>query len=203
MAFDIGAHAGQYTKLLARCAANGQIYAFEPSSYARSILRMVVWTHRLANVVVVPAAIGAVPAMETLTTPLKRSRSLGFGLAHLGQADDRWDTVVQEVVATTTLDIVAAVLRLERLDFIKADVEGWELQMLNGAAGVLDRFRPALLLELTRGTLARAGDRLDDAFALLASLGYRPPLRLIRTGELLPMSEPDDGDFLFLPGDRR
>jgi len=48
--FDVGAHAGQYTKLFARAAAEGRVYAVEPGSYARSILRSVVWLHGLANV---------------------------------------------------------------------------------------------------------------------------------------------------------
>jgi hypothetical protein len=45
--FDIGAHAGQYTKLFANAAAEGRVYAVEPGSYARSILRSVVWLHGL------------------------------------------------------------------------------------------------------------------------------------------------------------
>ena len=35
--FDVGAHAGQYTKLFANAAAEGRVYAVEPGSYARSI----------------------------------------------------------------------------------------------------------------------------------------------------------------------
>src|SRR5437899_1856078 len=57
--FDVGAHAGQYTKLLARTAVAGRVYAFEPGGYARSILRSVVWLHGLANVAVLPIALGA------------------------------------------------------------------------------------------------------------------------------------------------
>src|ERR1700750_1990842 len=56
--FDIGAHAGQYTKLFARAALAGRVYAVEPGSYARSILRTVVWLHRLGNVSVLPMALG-------------------------------------------------------------------------------------------------------------------------------------------------
>ena len=39
---DIGGHSGQYAKLLARIAKRGRIYAFEPSSYTCSILRLAV-----------------------------------------------------------------------------------------------------------------------------------------------------------------
>jgi precorrin-6B methylase 2 len=57
--FDVGAHAGQYTKLFANAAAGGRVYAVEPGSYARSILRAIVWLHRLTNVAILPMALGA------------------------------------------------------------------------------------------------------------------------------------------------
>jgi FkbM family methyltransferase len=171
--FDVGAHAGQYTKLFARAASEGRVYAFEPASYARSILRTVVWLHGLSNVVVVPIGLSSEARLDTLTIPLKRTRSFGFGLSHLGRPSERWRAVAQEIVAVTTIDRVVETLGLDRLDFIKADIEGWELRLLHGAESTLERFRPRLLLEFSSTALARAGDRLDDAFAFLAARRYR------------------------------
>jgi FkbM family methyltransferase len=82
--FDVGAHVGQYTKLFARAASHGRVYAFEPGSYARSILRTVVWLRGLSNVVVLPIALGSEVGLNTLTIPLKQSGSFAFGLSHLG-----------------------------------------------------------------------------------------------------------------------
>ena len=82
--FDVGAHAGQYTKLFAIAAVEGRVYAVEPGSYARSILRSVVWLHGLANVAVLPIALGSGSELGTLTLPVKSRGGLGFGLAHLG-----------------------------------------------------------------------------------------------------------------------
>src|SRR5262245_16953576 len=162
--FDVGAHAGQFTKLFARAAAEGRVYAVEPGSYARAILRTVVWLHRLGNVMVLPMALGAASGLTTLTMPVKGSGSLGFGLAHLGAPEDRWQAAARELVALTTLDAIVAALELDRIDFIKADIEGWELRLLSGGAATLRRFRPCLMLELAEEHLARAGDRLEDAF---------------------------------------
>src|SRR5205807_8264050 len=154
-------------------------YAFEPGSYARSILRTVVWLHRLSNVAVVPIALGSEVRLHTLTIPLKSSGSFGFGLSHLGKPSERWRAVAQEIVALTTVDRVVKTLDLDRLDFIKADIEGWELRLLQGAENTLARFRPRLLLELSGPALARAGDRLEDAFAF--SGGARLPRVPFRT----------------------
>jgi FkbM family methyltransferase len=195
--FDIGAHAGQYTKLFARAARRGRVYAFEPASYARSILRTVVWLHRLSNVAVLPVALGSESGLATLTIPVKASGSFGFGLSHLGPPSGRWRAVAAETVAVTTLDRAVAELGVDRLDFIKADIEGWELRLLHGAERTLERFRPHLLLELAGPALARAGDRLDEAFAFLTARGYHAFRLLAETG-LAPVAAPADGDFWFI-----
>jgi FkbM family methyltransferase len=194
--FDVGAHAGQHTKLFARAASSGRVYAFEPGSYARAILRMVVSLHRLGNVTVVPMALGAACGVDTLSVPLKARGSFGFGLSHLGNPQQRWSAVAQELVGLTTLDAVAAALDLDRLDFIKADVEGWELALLRGGEQTLGRFRPVLVLELLSQHLARAGNSVDDAFAFLTELGY-DAFDLMLDGELVPVTGPRDGEFWF------
>jgi FkbM family methyltransferase len=196
--FDVGAHAGQYTKLFARIAARGRVYAFEPGSYARSILRSVVWLHRLDNVAVLPMALGAASGVMPFTLPLKNRGSLGFGLAHLGDPQSRWRQVVQEIVPITTLDAAADALALDRLDFIKADIEGWEFHLLRGAEKTLRRFRPRLLIELSEEHLARAGDRLAEVFAFLAGLGY-VGFELDPDGRLAALdTAAADGDFWFV-----
>ncbi len=199
---DIGAHAGQFTKLFARAVPAGRVYAFEPGSYARSILRSVVWLHRLGNVEIVPVALGAADGLAHLNIPLKHRGSYGFGLSHLGTAADRWPMVATELVALTTIDAVAAALALNRVDFIKADIEGWELALLRGAEETLRRFRPVLLIELSEAHLARAGDRLGDAFAFMDRLGYAA-FELMPSGELNPVASPHDGDFWFISASDR
>jgi hypothetical protein len=151
-------------------------------------------------VAVVPIALGSEARLRTLSIPIKSSGSFGFGLSHLGKPSERWPAVAQEIVALTTVDRVVKTLDLDRLDFIKADIEGWELRLLHGAESTLGRFRPRLLLELDGTALARAGDRLVDAFAFLAARGYRA-FRLEPGASLAPVSAPGDGDFWFLPTD--
>ena len=196
---DVGAHAGQYAKLFARCAAAGRVYAVEPGAYPRAILRSVVALHSLGNVTIVPAALGAIPGEARLVTPVKRGGARGFGLAHLGEPEARWRRVVTESVRQTTIDLLAAELALTRLDFVKADIEGSEVRMLLGARGSIARFRPRLLIELNDAHLARNGDTAADAFALMAGFGYRGfVLRPDLT--LAPAAVPSGaGDFWFFP----
>lgn len=67
---------------------------------------------------------------------------------------------------------------------------------LHGGVAALARFHSALLLELVAGHLARAGDRPEDALALLAPLGYHAAR--IAGAALTPVEVfAGDGDYLF------
>ncbi len=195
---DVGAHAGQFTKLFAHLAPAGQVFAFDPSGYARSILELVVRTRRLRNVTVVAAGLGDAPGELTLATPLKASGSVRFGLAHLQQDRAPTGPARTEHVPVLTIDQFAAERALPRVSFIKADIEGWELRMLTGARDTLRRLRPPLLLELNDHHLHRAGDTLATAWAALRGWGYAA--HVVAHGRLMPCAEPRDGDFLWLAG---
>jgi FkbM family methyltransferase len=123
--FDIGAHAGQFSKLFARMSPRGQVFAFEPSAYARSVMANAIGWNRLSNIEIVPLGLSDAEGTAALVTPVKRSGALGFGLAHLGVPPTDGHAVGQ-TTSLTTLDGFVRSRALARLDFIKADVEGWE-----------------------------------------------------------------------------
>jgi FkbM family methyltransferase len=191
--FDVGAHAGQFAKLFAALAPRGMVFAFEPGSYARFILRAAIRLNRTRNVRIMPFALGDRGGIATLTVPVKRSGSYGFGLSHLGRSDGR--PAEFELVPVARLDEVADGLRLARLDFIKADIEGFEHRLIEGARASLARFRPALMLEMDDARLSRAGDRLDTLWQALLDLGYRP--HRLAPGHP-PCAAPEPGDILWL-----
>jgi FkbM family methyltransferase len=169
---DIGAHAGQFSKLFARMAPSGWVYAFEPSAYARSIMGPALMVNRIRNVSLIPQGLSDTAGRRTLHTPIKRSSALGFGTAYLGEAGSDAGAIDQ-TVELTTLDAFADRQRLARLDLIKADIEGWEMRALAGGRDTISRFRPALYLEIDEALLSRAGDSPDALFDWLAALGYR------------------------------
>ncbi|HYM30408.1 MAG TPA: FkbM family methyltransferase [Candidatus Cybelea sp.] len=193
---DVGAHAGQFAKLFAGLASRGRVYAFEPSAYALSLLRPMVRVRRLRNVTVIAAGLSDAPGEAVLALPVKRSGSLGFGLAHLGADESDGRPRLQQTVPILTIDQFARSNDLARVDFIKADIEGWEIRMLHGGRETLARFRPAVLVELSSAHLSRAGNRPEEAFALLGPLGYRA-FRLDDPQRNLPAFA-GDGDYLFV-----
>jgi FkbM family methyltransferase len=195
--FDVGAHAGQFTKLFARLAPAGFVFAIEPQSYARRILSAAVRCNRLHNVAILPMALGEEPGVARLSLPIKASGSYGFGLANLGGAVRGRDFEI-EAVAVATLDQCVAALSLTRLDLIKADIEGGELRMLKGAQHTLQSLRPALYLELDETHLGHSGSSLADAWNFLGQHGYRA-YDPAPSSAPAPIAEPRGGDILWLP----
>jgi FkbM family methyltransferase len=191
--FDVGAHAGQFSKLFARMARRGRVFAFEPSAYARSVLGPALAFSGLSNVEVAPLGLSDADGVSVLRTPLKKKGQMGYGLAHLGE-DGGGRPVAEQTVPLTTLDAFFAQKGLTRLDFIKADVEGWEAHVLRGGRKTIEAHRPAMFLEVVESSLARAGASPDEIWAMLKPLGYQ--------SKKAPEFQPCDGytgpgDYLF------
>lgn len=139
-AFDIGAHFGIWTDAMRGCFR--EVHAFEPvPRLARVLARGLAGK----NVVVHPVACSNTHGKTTLRAPVAglgrstiEARNALVGMKDPSQPIDIFD------VETVRLDD----LGLPDPAFIKIDVEGHELAVLEGAERLLARARPALLLEL-------------------------------------------------------
>lgn len=67
---------------------------------------------------------------------------------------------------TVTIDYIASQIQ-RKVDFIKMDIEGWEVKTLIGASKTLTNDRPALLIEVNPGALAKQGDKEQDIYDIL------------------------------------
>lgn len=200
--FDVGAHAGHFTKLYSSLVPDGCVYSLKPSAYSRRILQTMIGIKGLDNVFMVPCGLSDSARAELLHTPIKDRGSLGYGLAFVGDTAGSPRQLVSTSVRLATIDGIVEALGIERLDFLKADIEGAELAMLRGAWETLQQYLPTLYLEIDDGALARNGDSGAELLSYLAGLGYTEVLEVDETtGEHRPASLPDDtrihGNFLF------
>ena len=135
--FDVGGHSGQFAKLFSRLANKGQVFSFEPASYARGMLYSMVGLKKLHNVSIMPYGLGEQQGTFTLNIPIKESGSIGFGLSFVGEASSLKHDIYEEQVNIATIDDTVSLLGLNKVDFIKADIEGYEFSMLLGAKDTL------------------------------------------------------------------
>jgi FkbM family methyltransferase len=162
---DVGANDGYYTLFGARrVGANGKVVAVEPSTRERINLRRNLLRNRIENVHVVAAALGAAQG----DADLHLAQGVHSGHNTLGKfAHDDVKAARLERVTVNTLDQIASELRLDRIDFVKIDVEGAEASVVTGARRVLETMRPVMLIEINDGALRAQGIGADELLRML------------------------------------
>lgn len=177
---DIGAEFGLYTHVLADLVGpRGVVHAFEPQQGAHRALQLGVRAAGLSWVHLHRLALGGAPGTAELSVPRRRGLPVhGRAYVTAGARDAGPNREFAghrlESVAVETLDAVVADLVPTRVSFVKADVEGAEGALLDGAAGTLAGHRPHLLLEIEDRHTRKYGVGAADLFArLTGELGYR------------------------------
>lgn len=82
-----------------------------------------------------------------------------------------------------TLDNFVNENYLDRIDFIKIDVEGHELYVLQGGIDAIKKFHPKLMIEMSEKNFNAAGYSKIDIFKLLEDMGYSIFL-ILKRGQL-------------------
>ena len=150
---DIGANIGLTSVIFSRSSPAGSVYCFEPSPRTLDHLNATLLSNDASNCQVYPLALSnRVGMMSFLDNMTSASASHLTGTSQtLGGANCE--------VETTTLDLFIEQHGISRLDLMKIDVEGFEMEVLEGAVRTIERLRPALLIEFNSFTLIAYGDK--------------------------------------------
>jgi FkbM family methyltransferase len=166
---DIGAHQGFYTLLASsKVGSRGSVVAFEPSPREMRRLHINLILNRCHNVSTVKKALNDTAADADFY--VCRGVETGCNSLYPPVVAERTEKIR---IKTTTLDAYLNDASLDRVDFIKIDVEGAELSVLRGAVETLDRYRPALLCEIADKRTEAWGHRAWDIIEYLETRGYR------------------------------
>lgn len=134
---DVGAYIGWFTIKAAKAVGpSGKVIALEPDAYNREQLEGNLALNGLSSCTVVPAA-------------------AWFEAAEIAWRRDEvpvWSKVDRashaRSVRAVSIDSLAGDVGLTRVDWIKMDIEGAEIEALQGATKTLERFRPVLFIEI-------------------------------------------------------
>jgi FkbM family methyltransferase len=175
---DIGAAGGIYTMALSWLAGpTGRVHSVEPLPFANLHVARMLNVGRATNVRQHAVALGAEPGIDVMNVPVGR-----FGLVTGRSFLDRraggpdpnrefWGQV-SVMVTVDTLDALCDREELDHLDFIKIDVEGAELEVLEGGKRVIEALRPTILVEIEARHAARYNRTPDDVTRWLLDRGY-------------------------------
>jgi FkbM family methyltransferase len=159
---DVGANNGLYSFAANRLAAR-DIYAFEPNfEYHRRLREIGKKVH------VFGVALSNEIGISRMKVPIISGKMVSTrGTLRTNYMEEHESSKRLFQVITTPLD---SILGTVPVNFIKIDVEGFELEVLQGAKGIIERSRPFLLVEIE---LRHNGEKTHQVFDLLASLNYQ------------------------------
>lgn len=140
---DIGAHRGTFSRRVLAMSPNAKVFAFEPIPALAAELAAIRSRH--ANFRVVPVAIGSACGTATLKVHSHvDSSSLLRGDPEYAKLYPCQMNVVQEIqVPVVSVDswVVSLNGELNEIDLLKVDVQGYEREVLSGAANSLKHVR--------------------------------------------------------------
>ncbi|MFD9893441.1 FkbM family methyltransferase [Amycolatopsis sp. NPDC059027] len=176
---DVGAAAGLYSQALSQLVGTaGTVHSIEPLAFSHPLWTRVLGAWERPNVVRHTVALGATPGRAAMRVPFgphgpATSRSfLDWKTTGLG-SNAEYAYHVDMLVDAETLDGFRAGTGLTRLDFLKIDVEGGELHVLQGGEQTVETFRPTMLVEIEARHTERYAYTPDDVVRWLTARGYR------------------------------
>jgi FkbM family methyltransferase len=170
---DIGANIGAHTLYLAGLIGpSGRVLAFEPTDFAfRKLQRNIELNASLAeritayNCFLAASDGNAVPDNIYSSWPLVAEPKLHA--KHLGRA------MSTDNASTRSIDSILAEAGNPAVQLVKLDVDGFECEILRGAAKLLRDQKPIFVMELAPYVLDERGASLTELMSLLTSNGYR------------------------------
>jgi FkbM family methyltransferase len=156
---DVGANIGDHTiAYLEKTGANGSVVAYEPHPVLYECL-----CRNCPLAIAFPYALGH----ETGNAQLYLQDGEDAGSSYLrGLPEDL------HVKVSTLDEDLAGILEYRTLSLIKIDAEGCEPEILAGALTTIQRYHPALVLEVNRDALARRGFAPQDIQTFLEQNDY-------------------------------
>ncbi|MFB5762609.1 FkbM family methyltransferase [Paenibacillus medicaginis] len=190
---DIGANCGFYSLQLARQYPDSQVYAFEPIPATFEYLQQNLALNHVTNVTAYN--VGLSNQEGTFPVYFYKGGSGNSSLKNLSGHEKVELVECQFRRLNSYIDEIPG-----PIDFIKCDVEGAELLVVESGLEVIQRHKPILFLELLRKWAAKFNYHPNDVLHILGNLGYR--CFVFTAGKMVPIEEINDQtvetNFIFL-----
>ncbi len=165
---DVGANYGTFSIIASRIAgASGRVVAIEPQPRLAGFIAESARESGIGNIEVIEAAVGSANGRATLLVPAGDTGRAGL----MARFSGRGKHTALDVKVIPLDDLEPRIKPLSRV-VIKIDVEGSEMNVLEGARKLIASTQPTLLIELNPWSADASGNTVDDLLAALGDLGY-------------------------------
>ncbi len=174
--FDVGSSIGLYSVFASRIVGpSGRVYAFEPAPETFWMLHETLVLNRCTNVIPIQKAVysdqGTVK-LNLFETHYSEWNTLGMPVMTTPQGEKVMPTNSLNVECET-IDSFCRGQGIDRINFLKVDVEGFEKTVFEGATQFLaDRRIDFISFEISQDPLKGAHFTAKQTFEILASFGY-------------------------------
>jgi FkbM family methyltransferase len=170
--YDIGAHIGIYTLFFARAVGSGgNVFAFEPNPDNYQELTEHIRINNFLNVIAKQMAIGSKKGKTTLLVP-----TLDSSRGSMSKETKSQILVADENTKSFEVDVDSLDCLItgdsKKPDFIKIDVEGAEIDVLQGAERILKLYKPKLFIEIHGSDSRRWVINARRIINFLTDMGY-------------------------------
>jgi FkbM family methyltransferase len=176
---DVGSNIGTSVALMLSVRPSARFVCFEPSDRFRAVLNRTIdangWTNVQVEEFLIGVESGTARLFTNASTASAAQRDYG-GHVFLG-ADTH---------SIVRLDDYFA--RAERLDLIKTDTDGFDADVLLGAAAILEGLEPAIYFEFAPFLMQSAGREAGALLEYLGRLGYREFLVMTQNGHSIALT---------------
>jgi FkbM family methyltransferase len=192
LVIDVGANFGHYALTAANAIGpEGLVVAFEPHPEPFALLAANRKMLPQDNLLAVQAGLGAFDGSMEIYTDTANPGGHSFYDWHLRETDGS-----SHPVPIQTLDSFLSERVHDRaVSVIKIDVQGFEMEVLRGAARTIERYQPAVLCEVTPGALHHAGSGVEELLGFFRTRGYRAEVLLTGDGRVQSMDYPELLEF--------
>ena len=195
--FDIGANLGWYSIFLAIIDNQKQIYSFEPIPETFSAFKRNIEINKVENITTINLALSnEEKEIEMFYTPSLTGASSFKNLQE--------NATHTRSIKTRTLDDFTQDSKIESIDFVKCDVEGAELLVIEGGMKSIEKHKPILFLEMLRKWADKFGYHPNEIIRKLSSLNYRC-FKVVETNlvEIIEITDREEATNFFFLNDER
>ena len=184
-AIDIGANLGYYTRPLADIVGNdGRVYAVEPVPVIFEVLKRNVAGCK--NVTLLNYALGSEErTIEMANDSVAAAGYFGTGRNFVSDGELSGEAIKFTAEMRRGSELFA---ELERVDFIKCDIEGYERVVIPEMRAIIERHHPTVLIETD-------GETRQEIIEMFEQMGYRA--YMLEDGKEVTLDAASDKDIIF------